>query len=496
MAAKRKEKAKGKASSSAKAGAKASAGRSAPKKAAPTQAAGKSGAAKKGAARMGAVEKGAAKKGAEKKAPPPKKAAPPKKGPAAAEAKAAAKPSAKPAAPSKATAPAAPAKGAKKGSAAPAPPSKRSAPEASSSRRALEIPSAASAKGAKPAAPSQPQRGGILPPPKPSSSRRGEVLTLVPARSSQPGTPRPAAPSARGDVGRRPAASSASSGRGVTLVRRSSDRPSQGVQAPALPIPVRKLESPPTVEERFSRIEKRLEALDEPSRRIFYEMFDQAWVSHDSALEGNVYTREEILAGFSAEPILTDSSLQPAADEIRRHREAIEYVRDFGLRKRLPVTVDVVKKIYLILHPSEGDLKTVKYRRDVPQHRLYFHEYAAPDKIAYKVRQVVDWLNEPETKKTRNSLRIAARAHYDLVRVFPFQNDSGKVSRLFMNLLLYRSGYPPAIIHAKERQGYYEALKGEPNRILRIVQDAVEDGLASIEKFLDEQDAKKRPFVH
>jgi len=157
--------------------------------------------------------------------------------------------------------------------------------------------------------------------------------------------------------------------------------------------------------------------------------------------------------------------------------------------------VDVVKKIYLILHPSEGDLKTVKYRRDVPQHRLYFHEYAPPDKIAYKVRHVVDWLNEPEIRKTRNALRIAAGAHYQLLRVFPFQTDSGKVARLFMNLLLYRSGYPPAIIHAKERQGYYEALKGEPNRILRIVQDSVEDGLASIEKLLDEQETKKRPFV-
>jgi Fic family protein len=72
--------------------------------------------------------------------------------------------------------------------------------------------------------------------------------------------------------------------------------------------------------------------------------------------------------------------------------------------------------------------------------------------------------------------------------------DSGKVARLFMNLLLYRAGYPPAIIHAKERQAYYEALKGEPNKILRIVSDAVEDGLTSIEKFFEEQDAKKRPL--
>ena len=58
-----------------------------------------------------------------------------------------------------------------------------------------------------------------------------------------------------------------------------------------------------------------------------------------------------------------------------------------------------MKQIYLILHPEEGDIKTVKYRKDIPQHRLYFHEYAPPDKIAYKVRQIVDWINDPETKR-------------------------------------------------------------------------------------------------
>ncbi len=461
-------------------------------------------------------------------AKPARAKAPAKKPAAAKKAKPAAKPKPKPAKAKKAAKPQKPAKAHKaakvaapKAKAQPAkvqkappkaappksPPPKPEAPKAK-----VAIPAAKPSKdklvlkpAAPPAAPSS--AGKILPPPR-QSKRGGETLTLVPARSSQPGdkavaprgapprgsVPKGGAPSGRAQAARSPSGAPLSS-RGVTLVRRPSDRPMPGLQAAALPIPVRKVEAAPSLEDRFSKISKRLEALDEATRSEFYRMFDQAWVSHDSALEGVVYTREEILAGFSADPILTDSSLQPAADEIRRHREAIEYVRDFGLHKRLPITVDVIKKIYLILHPSEGDLKTVKYRRDVPQHRLYFHEYAPPDKIAYKVRNVVDWLNEPETRKTRNALRIAASAHYNLVRIFPFQSDSGKVARLFMNMLLFRSGFPPAIVHAKERQNYYDALKGEPNKILRIVQDSVEDGLTSIEKLLDEQETKKRPFV-
>ncbi len=243
-------------------------------------------------------------------------------------------------------------------------------------------------------------------------------------------------------------------------------------------------------------MQARLAKQDEAFKTRYLESFDMSWIYHDSALEGVVYSFQELKTAVdSSATVVQDSSLQPVCEEIRRHKQAIEFVRDFATKKRLPVTLDVVKRIYLILHPEEGDLKTLKYRKDIPQHRLYFHEYAAPDKIAYKVRQVVDWINDPETKRGRNALRIAARAHYDLLRVFPFAHDSGKVARLLMNMLLMRAGYEPAIIHSTERQRYYEALKGSAAVILHMVQEAEENGLASIEKLLEEHETNTRSFV-
>jgi Fic family protein len=253
---------------------------------------------------------------------------------------------------------------------------------------------------------------------------------------------------------------------------------------------------PASLEERISLVQTRLAKQDEAFRQRYTESFDMSWIYHDSALEGVVYSFSELKTAVdSSATVVQDSSLQPVCEEIRRHKQAIEFVRDFAIKKRLPVTLDVVKRIYLILHPEEGDLKTLKYRKDIPQHRLYFHEYAPPDKIAYKVRQIVDWINDPETKRGRNALRIAARAHYDLVRVFPFTADSGKVARLLMNMLLMRAGYEPAIIHSTERQRYYEALKGSAAIILHMAQEAEENGLASIEKLLDEHETNTRSFV-
>jgi hypothetical protein len=193
---------------------------------------------------------------------------------------------------------------------------------------------------------------------------------------------------------------------------------------------------------------------------------------------------------MKANTVFPDSSLQRVCEEIRRHKAAIDWVRELAERKRVPINIDVIKRLYLLMHPEEGDLKSVKYRKDIPQHRLYFHEYAAPDKIAYKVRQAVDWLNGPEPKKLKNPVRIAARVHYDLLRVFPFPSDSGKVARLIMNLLLLRVGYPPAIIHSTERQRYYEALKGSLATIITMVNDSITNGLVSIEKLLDDYERK------
>lgn len=282
---------------------------------------------------------------------------------------------------------------------------------------------------------------------------------------------------------------------GVRLPAEILQDPPRATHAPPPP-PSGPPQPPPppalSIEERWALINERLNGMDEQFQREYRESFEMSWVYHDSALEGVVYTFQELKTAIDPNmSVVADSGLQPVCDEIRRHRQALEYVRELSEKKRVPINVDTIKKIYCILHPEEGDVKTVKYRKDIPQHRLYFHEYAAPDKIAYKARQVIDWLNGPEPKKLKSPIRIAARVHYDLLRVFPFPQDSGKVSRLLMNVLLMRAGHPPAIIHSTERQRYYEALKGQLPIIVSMVSESIMNALLSIEKKIEEHDATK-----
>ena len=52
----------------------------------------------------------------------------------------------------------------------------------------------------------------------------------------------------------------------------------------------------------------------------------------------------------------------------------------------------------------------------------------------------------------------ASLLHGELVKIHPFIDGNGRISRLIMNMDLMRSGYVPAIIKKDNRLKYYEAL--------------------------------------
>jgi hypothetical protein len=116
-----------------------------------------------------------------------------------------------------------------------------------------------------------------------------------------------------------------------------------------------------SVEERTAYLEERLKAAPPEVQDKYRNDLDMSWIAHDSALEGVVYTMPELRTaiGASDASVSFDSSLQPVVEEIRRHREALNFVRDYALKRRMPITVDVVKRVYCVLHPEEGDIKTV-----------------------------------------------------------------------------------------------------------------------------------------
>ena len=94
-----------------------------------------------------------------------------------------------------------------------------------------------------------------------------------------------------------------------------------------------------------------------------------------------------------------------------------------------------------------------------------------------------DWLERATTlRQTEEPFPEAlAILHADFERVHPFLDGNGRVGRLLTNLMLIRTGYPPAIVRKRERGRYLAALRGadggDPGPLGELLARAVIDTL-------------------
>ena len=240
-----------------------------------------------------------------------------------------------------------------------------------------------------------------------------------------------------------------------------------------------------SLEERVAHLQELEKNADEADLADFRAKFDMSWIYHDNALEGVVYTMDELRAAIN-DQVVSDTTLLPVYDEIRHNVAAVKLVRELAAKRRLTISLPLIKNIYAALAPEDIEGKSPpKYRKEMPLHRLYFHDLAPPDKISYRMRQLVTWMTSQDTKRSTHPVHLASKAHYEFLQIHPFPRHSGKVARLLMNLLLLRHGYPPAIIHSTERQRYYEALKTSDDRTSQLVTEALTTSVESTIRYLE-----------
>jgi Fic family protein len=218
----------------------------------------------------------------------------------------------------------------------------------------------------------------------------------------------------------------------------------------------------------------------------FVERLDFSWIYHDNALEGVVVSYHELKAALD-QKIISDVSLIPMYEELKSHKTAIEWIRDQVAKKKISLSIDFLKKLHSILSLEEST-KSDPYRKDNPLHRSYYHEISPPEKIAARLKKLTEWYAEEETKRLHPILR-AARLHFKLMAIYPWTKNSGRVARLAMNALLLRDGYLPSIIHAIDRQRYYDSLRAEHAGLPELVADALLNATDTALKYLQEADA-------
>jgi len=77
--------------------------------------------------------------------------------------------------------------------------------------------------------------------------------------------------------------------------------------------------------------------------------------------------------------------------------------------------------------------------------------------LEFLLKEFFDWYSKNKTKL--HPVVLSALAHLKFVTIHPFSDGNGRISRLMMNFILNKNGFPMLDIPYENRNGYYTALE-------------------------------------
>lgn len=226
------------------------------------------------------------------------------------------------------------------------------------------------------------------------------------------------------------------------------------------------------------------------------QKFRLDWNYNSNAIEGNSLTlgetRSLLLHGLTA-------AGKPIRDhlDIKGHNEAVLWLEEI-VRDERPLTEQFIRGMHEVLlgegydvpaqtpdgQPTRKHIQPGRYKSG-PNNVLTatgeMFYFASPEETPGKMTDLVAWYRQEAEQATLHPVALAAEFHYRFVRIHPFDDGNGRMSRLLMNLILLRSGYPMTVIKATDRNRYLAALAeadaGEIEPFFRFISENVEASL-------------------
>ncbi|TRX01539.1 Fic family protein [Flavobacterium gawalongense] len=178
------------------------------------------------------------------------------------------------------------------------------------------------------------------------------------------------------------------------------------------------------------------------------------WTYNSNSIEGNTMSLRETQMVIQEGITIKGKSLREHF-ETHNHDKAINYLysivnEDYNLR-----SIDILSLHGLVLRSIEDDFAGRIRNGGV---RITGANFTPPNanKVPDLLDELIDFINTNPLQL--NDIELATVFHHKLVWIHPFFDGNGRTVRLAMNLLLMRSGFPPAIILKNDRKKYYEAL--------------------------------------
>jgi Fic family protein len=211
----------------------------------------------------------------------------------------------------------------------------------------------------------------------------------------------------------------------------------------------------------FDQIKKRYSKENEQrppsSRNKEMKIFATRFTYNTQRIEGSKLTLRETTNLL--EKGLTPSKEKPEEDvlEARAHEKVFYQMLEFSDRRNKDLSLSLLLDWhYDLFYETKPDIAgTIRtYQVGISGSRF---KPPLPVEIYPMLHEFFGWYSKNKNKI--HPVELAALVHLKLVTIHPFADGNGRISRLIMNFILYKNGYPMLDIKYERRDRYYTALE-------------------------------------
>lgn len=217
-----------------------------------------------------------------------------------------------------------------------------------------------------------------------------------------------------------------------------------------------------------------LQPLKEEDQRRLDQKFMLEFNYNSNHLEGNTltYGQTEFLLMFGK---VVDAANMKDLEDMKASNVGLKMVKLEAEDKERPLSEAFIRTLHHTLlredyeerrECPDGTVRTYTVHAGIYKTRPNsvktvtgeVFEYASPEETSALMTDLVQWYNEKEQKQQLSPIELATLFHYRYIRIHPFEDGNGRVSRLLVNYILHRHGYPMIVVKSDDKTNYLTAL--------------------------------------
>ena len=240
-----------------------------------------------------------------------------------------------------------------------------------------------------------------------------------------------------------------------------------------------------------------LQPLKEIDKRRLDQKFMLEFNYNSNHIEGNTltYGQTELLLKYDE---VAENAKMKDLEEMKAHNLCLGLIKAESSDNDRPLTEAFVRG----LHKTMLREDYTAYTKDGKPYTIHagvyktrpnsvktvtgeLFEYASVEETPVLMHDLMEWYNEAEKNIELSPIELASLFHYRYIRIHPFEDGNGRISRLIVNYILAKQGYPMIVVRSDDKTNYLTALHQCDIAVGDIPSDGAHASLEQIIPFVD-----------